>query len=84
MDYGYIFQTICENLPHEPQEGRIWTPDEEEILCPNKEAAYAICDFLGAMAGEPQIATCGYYDPEYDAKHGQTDSRTGFWYVSMW
>ena len=51
----------------------------DEIICPNKKSADAIASFLEDM-GFSDVHT-NYYDPEEDARNGETDADTGFWSV---
>ncbi len=57
----------------------VWT-DGVEILCRDEQTADMIADFLDAVSGEHQAHT-GYYDPVEDARSGETDDHTGWWYV---
>ncbi len=77
-----VFDTIFEALPKkppEPPEIGLWAHGEE-ILCGTEELANAIADLLDAVGYD---ATTGYYDPDEDAKAGETDELTGWWYVTV-
>ena len=79
-DYAaQIIQKIAESLPNTP--GRIWSEDGDEILTENKQLAESIADLFDAIYGEQTVNT-GYYDPEEDGRDGETDERTGYWYVT--
>lgn len=71
---------IAHALPDEP--ARIWSKDGDEILCENEQIAENLADLFDAMYGESTVNT-GYYDPEEDERNGETDERTGYWYVSV-
>lgn len=71
---------IAEFLPDE--EARIWSPDGDEILCETEQTAETIADLFDAIYGCPTVNT-GYYDPEEDARNGETDQRTGYYYVTI-
>lgn len=75
-----VINQIVGLLPKEY--ARIWATDNDEILCENEQIAENIADLFDAMYGEPTVNT-GYYDPEEDGKNGETDKRTGYWYVSV-
>lgn len=75
-----IIQKIAESVPNTP--GPIWSEDGDEILTENKQLAESIADLFEAIYGEQTVNT-GYYDPEEDCKNGETDERTGYWYVTI-
>lgn len=79
-EIGLTFGRIAEWLPHEP--ARIWSKDGDEILCENGNIAEHIADLFDAVYGEPVVNT-GYYDPDEDERNGETDERTGYWYVTI-
>ena len=81
VDPWEIITRICEALPHE--EARIWSvTGDDEILCENEQTAETLADLFDAMYGEPTVNT-GYYDPEDDERSGETDERTGYYYVTI-
>lgn len=53
---------------------------DDEILCDNRALTDAIADWIENKY-EGRLCTTGYYDPVEDAKHGNVDERTGWWYV---
>ena len=80
LEIGKAIAAIAHALPDEPS--RIWSKDGDEILCENEQIAEHLADLFDAMYGEPTVNT-GYYDPEEDERSGETDDRTGYWYVTV-
>ena len=68
-------------LPDSP--ARIWSPDGDEILCENEQLTEDIADFLDALYGGVQTVNTGFYDPVEDERNGETDQRTGWYYVTI-
>jgi len=71
---------LVELLPHE--DARIWAHDGDEILCETEQTAETIADLFDALYGEETVNT-GYYDPVEDERNGETDCRTGYYYVQI-
>lgn len=71
---------ILELLPATPEKGKFWTPDREEILCDSEEKIETLADFFDCLIGNGDSIT-GYYDPKDDNKNGETDQRTGYYYL---
>ena len=57
-----------------------WT-NGQDILCPTEDAADKLADFLEDLGFD--VVNTGYFDPEEDARNGETDECTGYWYVSV-
>lgn len=57
-----------------------WT-DGTEILCKTEAQAEHLANFLEDIGFD--YVNTGYYDPVEDAKSGETDKYTGFYYVSV-
>jgi hypothetical protein len=76
----HIVQDILRLLSEEPDGCDYWTPDGDEILCTNELRAEFLADFIDALYGD-RVCCTGYYDPRDDASNGETDARTGFYYV---
>lgn len=74
-----LYQTICENLPHIPNEDTLVWADGSTILCDNEKVANAVADILEA-AGVSGCAT-GFFDPVTDTLLDQWDKLTGWYYV---
>ena len=70
---------IAAALPDEP--AAIWAKDGDEILCESGLVCDGIADLFDAIYGEPTVNT-GYYDPDEDERNGETDERTGYYYVT--
>ena len=70
---------IAAALPDEPAD--VWSKDGDEILCKKEFVAEGIAYLFDAIYGEPVVNT-GYYDPEEDERNGETDERTGYYYVT--
>lgn len=75
-----LLSKLVELLPHE--DAPIWAHDNDEILCDKEQTAEAIADLFDALYGEMTVNT-GYYDPEEDERNGETDCRTGYYYVMI-
>ena len=76
------YGTTCMRL-RDYSDGDVWS-DGEIILCKTKEGADAICDLLWKLyrSNAEEIAfTTGYFDPEEDARQGEEDRYTGWYYV---
>lgn len=77
-----VFAEFAEALPKDPPEPiavDLWT-DGVEILCRTEALAEQIANAVDRIAGE-QCAHTGYYDPFEDARNGETDDHTGWYYV---
>ena len=57
----------------------VWT-DGDQLLVDNEAQADAIAFVLRAMGMDPHT---GYYDPKEDARSGETDGHTGWWYIDI-
>lgn len=88
-----LLNRIMEMLPTEPRSydtsdnPGFWT-DGSEILCPSDMEAEVVADFLRDLLHGPDIDEridihTGYYDPYEDAKSGEQDDHTGFWYIDF-
>lgn len=66
-------------LPDEPD--YVWSKDGDEILCKDKYVADSIAYLFDAIYGDTVVNT-GYYDPDEDERNGETDDRTGYYYVT--
>lgn len=80
-DIGKIISDIASALPNSP-DYRIWSIDGDEILCETEQIAETLADLFDSMYGGPTVNT-GYYDPIDDERYGETDDRTGFYYVTV-
>lgn len=85
-----IINAIIEMLPKEPRSydtsdnPGFWS-DGTEILCPTEEECEIVADFLRDALneyGDIDVHT-GYYDPFEDAKSGEQDDHTGFYYIDF-
>lgn len=56
----------------------IWF-DGEGINCKTEEQARLIADLIEDTT--PMLAYTGYFDPDEDARNGETDDHTGYHYV---
>lgn len=72
--------TVCLELHEGENRHGFWT-DGDDILCPTKEAAESVANFLEDI-GFDQLMT-GYYDPDEDSRNGETDGHTGYWYIRV-
>ena len=79
-ELGELIAELVKWLPKD--EHRIWSPDGDEILCETEQLAEDIADFIDALYGIP-VANTGYYDPEEDARNGETNQWTGYYYVTI-
>ena len=78
------FQEIANRL-RDYSDGEIWSCGDE-ILCKTESAADALADMLECLyisQGEEILVNTGYYDPEEDARNGELDRYTGWWYVNI-
>lgn len=85
-----MWSSIIDMLPNEPRSYDVmddpgfWT-NGDSILCPSETEMNFVYEFLNDLFsrfGECTIVT-GYYDPFEDAKSGESDECTGFYYVSI-
>lgn len=58
----------------------IWT-DGNDILVDDEGVAETIADFLEILGFD--TATTGYFDPLEDARSGEEDDHTGWYYISV-
>lgn len=82
--YDNVFSNFLSALPLNPPEPisvDLWT-DGTEILCRTEALADMIADGLDKIAGTPESHT-GYYDPFEDARSGETDDHTGWYYIDF-
>lgn len=64
-------------------DGEVWG-NGDELMCKTEAIADAVCDLLFqlyAAQGEEAVFHTGYYDPTEDARSGEEDRCTGWWYV---
>lgn len=64
-------------------DGEVWG-NGDELMCKTEAVADAMCDLLFqlyAAQGEEVVFHTGYYDPTEDARSGEEDRCTGWWYV---
>lgn len=64
-------------------DGEVWGIGDE-LMCKTEAIADAMCDLLFqlyAAQGEEVVFHTGYYDPAEDARSGEEDRCTGWWYV---
>lgn len=64
-------------------DGKVWGIGDE-LMCKTEAIADAMCDLLFqlyAAQGEEVVFHTGYYDPAEDARSGEEDRCTGWWYV---
>lgn len=79
------FEKICERL-RDYNDGFIWCNGGDEIMCRSEDAANALADLIESLycsQGKEVVVNTGYYDPKDDAKNGETDCCTGWWYVNL-
>ncbi len=73
-------------LPKDPYGGtyRFWT-DGEEILCLEEEDCESVANLLEDVLDQhsTMVVKTGYYDPEEDARNGETNDHTGFYYIDF-
>lgn len=55
--------------------------DGEQLLTETEELANALADLIDLV--DDCQTTTGHYDPEEDAKSGEVDEYTGYYYVSL-
>ncbi len=78
------FQEIANRL-RDYSEGPVWS-DSGEILCKSESAADALADMFECLykaQDEEVLINTGFYDPEDDARNGELDRYTGWWYVNI-
>ena len=75
-----LWLAITGALPHKPSEKCKFWSNDEEILGLDEVEVNIIADLLDCMGYD---AITGYYDPEEDAKNGDTDDFTGHYYVTV-
>lgn len=74
--WAYLLESLKEN--EENAKHGFWT-DGEEILCKTEGDVNSVVNFL-EDCGFSDLTT-GYYDPEEDNRNGETDCRTGYYYI---
>lgn len=71
------------NRMRDYSDGDVWG-NGDELMCKTEAIADAMCDLLfqlyAAQDEEVEFHT-GYYDPAEDARSGEEDRCTGWWYV---
>ena len=85
-----VLNKIIEMLPHEPRSYDVaddpgfWT-DGTQVLCPSETDAEIVAEFIRDVLSEYENIDVhtGYYDPFEDARNGEQDEHTGFWYVDF-
>ena len=85
-----MWKNILEMLPHQPrsfdtsEDTGYWT-NGSEILCSSELEREIIADFLEDIFSEwgGYKMKTGYYDPFEDARNGEQDDNTGFYYIDM-
>lgn len=55
--------------------------DGETILCHTKTLCETMLKVLEAVSDFDLVS--GYYDPEEDARNGETNEYTGLWYIDL-
>jgi hypothetical protein len=78
------FREIANRL-RDYSEGSVWSSGYE-ILCKTEDGADALADMFECLykaQDEEILINTGYYDPEEDARNGELDSFTGWWYVNI-
>jgi len=79
---GEAFRRLCEQLPGNPRNPNDLWSDGSQLLSPNEELINQIADlFEGTYCGLCMVT--GYYDPEEDARNGDTDEFTGSYYLDI-
>ena len=85
-----LIEQMIQHLPHEPRSYDVnddpgfWT-NGSDILCPSEFECEAVADFIDDILREESTMTThtGYYDPKEDARSGETDRCTGFYYIDF-
>ena len=85
-----MWRGILEMLPSQPRSFDIsdnpgfWT-NGDEILCPTEMECEIVADFLEDVFSEwdGYKMKTGYYDPFEDARNGEIDDNTGFYYIDL-
>lgn len=85
-----FIKLLMELLPNQPRsfdtadDPGFWT-NGNEILCPTELECEILADFLEDVLREVSITTVktGYYDPYEDARNGEQDDNTGFYYIDF-
>lgn len=88
---GEMFSKILEMLPDQPRsfdtadDPGFWS-NGYEILCPSETDCEIVASFLEDVFREWDVSVSvhtGYYDPDEDARSGEQDDNTGFWYIDI-
>ena len=85
-----LIKLLMELLPNQPRsfdtadDPGFWT-NGNEILCPTELECEILADFLEDVLREVSITTVktGCYDPYEDARNGEQDDNTGFYYIDF-
>lgn len=85
-----VLDMIMDMLPSTPRSYDVsddpgfWS-DGTEILCPSEAEADMVAEFLRDVLSEYSAIDVhtGYYDPDEDAKSGEQDDHTGFYYIDF-
>lgn len=85
-----FLKLLFEILPNQPRsfdtsdDAGFWT-NGNDILCPTEAECEIVAEFLRDVLsefGNVDVYT-GYYDPFEDAKSGEQDDNTGFYYIDF-
>lgn len=85
-----LIDLLLKMLPRQPRsfdtsdDPGFWT-NGDEILCPTETECEILADFLEDVLQEISTVTVktGYYDPYEDARSGEQDDDTGFYYIDF-
>lgn len=77
-----LWRQLCAALPNESSpDSDYWTTGTDEILSKDQQAIDFLADMFDEMYGEGTVNT-GYYDPVEDARNGEVDCYTGYYYCN--
>lgn len=78
-----VWDFITSRLPTSPEDAAngIWY-EGDDIMCKTEAQADTVADLLEALDDEVLVTT-GFFDPEEDARNGETDRLTGWHYVTI-
>lgn len=74
-----IYSELVKRLPPY-KHGAVWVCGDT-IMCKTEDVADAIADIVEALSDEEEQCCTGYYDPAEDARSGEVDELTGWYYV---